>query len=151
MSEIHELVVTSGSSITTAFEVEIPAPSGCKIRLKKLKLGQINREGDANSEMLLCTFTTGVTTSGTHSTTPSSKPRGNRAATITCAVNNATYATAGTVREYTVFHNQAGVLEEWNEEASQVVTDTAGILSIKVEAPGSASWWYGTVIFEVVV
>jgi len=150
MSEIHELVFTSGS-VTTAFEVEIPAPSGCKVRLKKLKLGQVNREGDANSEMLLLTVTTGVTTSGTHGSTPSSKPRGNRAAAITCALNAATPATSGTIREYTVFHNQAGILEEWNEEASQIVTDTAAIMSIKVEAPGAASTWYGTVIFEVVV
>ncbi len=88
-------------AVTAAQDLwELTPASNKPIRIIGIMLGQNNKVGDANENMLRIQIIRGFTTSGSGGTAPTPNPinRSDAAAGFTAEVNNTTLATTGTTK-----------------------------------------------------
>lgn len=129
------------------------------IRLLALDVGQTNRVGDANEDMLrwsVAVMSGGVLTSGTGGTVPTPQPLnpGDAAAGFTAEVNNTTVATTtGTTstKHNSAFNSRVGLLWVPPPECLALAIDSAGTGALLVrllEAPSASTTFSGTAYVE---
>lgn len=153
-------VVFDNVAVTTAVDFFELNPGVDKpIRILSLDIGQTNRTGDANEDMLRWSIVrmTGATlTSGSGGTTPTPQPLnpGDGAAGFTSEANNTTVAsTSGTTTQLhnSCFNTRVGLLWVPPPECLGAGIDSAGtgILLVRLlEAPSASTTFSGTVYVE---
>jgi hypothetical protein len=153
-------VVFDNVAVTVASDFFELNPAADKpIRLLALDIGQTNRTGDANEDMLrwsINRFAGGVLTSGTGGTAPTPAPLnpGDPAASFTAEVNNTTVATTtgtNTTLHASCFNTRVGLLWVPPPECLALAPDASalGILLVRLlEAPSASTTMSGTAYIE---
>jgi hypothetical protein len=153
-------VIFDNVAVTTAVDYFELNPAADKpLRILAVDVGQTNRTGDANEDMLRWSIVrmTGATlTSGSGGTTPTpvAVNPGDPAASFTAKANNTTAAsttgTTSTVHAST-FNTRVGLLWVPTPEMWPVGIDSAatGVILVRLlEAPGASTTFSGTVYVE---
>jgi hypothetical protein len=144
---------------TTADFFELDPGADKQIRILSIDIGQTNRTGDANEDMLrwaIARFTGATITSGSGGTTPTPAPLnpGDVAATFTAEAANTTAATTSgtnTVLHVSTFNTRVGLLWVPPPECLAMAADTAGngkLLVRLLEAPSASTTFSGTCYVE---
>jgi hypothetical protein len=153
-------VIFDNVAVTVASDFFELNPAADKpIRLLALDIGQTNRVGDANEDMLrwsVVTMSGGTLTSGSGGTAPTPNPLnpGDAAAGFTAEVNNTTVATtSGTAvtKHASTFNTRVGLLWVPPPECLALAIDSAGTGALLVrllEAPSASTTFSGTAYIE---
>ncbi len=153
-------VVFDNVAVTVASDFFELNPAADKpIRLLALDIGQTNRTGDANEDMLrwsIVGMTGGVLTSGTGGTAPTPQllNPADAAAGFTAEVNNTTVATTtgtASTKHASCFNTRVGLLWVPPPECLVQMIDSAGTGALLVrllEAPSASTTLSGTAYVE---
>ena len=153
-------VIFDNVAVTVASDFFELNPAADKpIRLLALDIGQTNRVGDANEDMLrwsINRFTGATLTSGSGGSAPTPQPLnfGDAAAGFTAEVNNTTVATTSgtnTTLHVSTFNTRVGLLWVPPPECLGMALDssTHGVLLVRLlEAPSASTTMSGTAYVE---
>jgi hypothetical protein len=143
---------TAETAVHDVFELVPPSDRMCEIL--SFHCSQVTVTGDASEELLLVQFKSGQTTTGSGGAAVTPVPRllDDVAAGATCAYQNTTQATAGTiVTHYSVYWNVRMPLDIWfpPEQTLWLRPSQRGTWSIDT-APAASTTFTATCVFREV-
>jgi hypothetical protein len=142
-----------GTAETAVHDVfEILAAAGRPIDILSFHLSQITVTGDAAEELLLVQFKSGQTTTGSGggAVTPAPRLQGSTASGATCAFQNTTQATAGTIiTHWSTYWNVRMPLDLWlpPEQVFQLKGGERCTFSIDT-TPAASTTFTGACVFR---
>lgn len=153
----------SAVAVTAAQDVfEITAGSGCRVRIRDLKIGQYSDFGDAQAEILSVTILRGSTVSGSggSAVTPANMQPWSRAADSVVEANNTTIASGGSPVTLVAdtFNVAAGwslrdCLSVWDQPSKAIFQEGIWLeasqrLVVRITVPADSITMNGTLVFE---
>jgi hypothetical protein len=130
---------------------EIVAPSGAKVAIREIVLGQYSDFGDAEAELLSLLMLRGYTTSGSGgaSVTPSPLRSGEAAASSTVERNNTTVASSGSpVTLRSESFNVAAGYRYYPVPEERIILAPSERFVVRITAPADAITLNGTLVFD---
>lgn len=140
---------------------ELVAPTGIRLALHEVLIGQHSDFGDAHAELLSIKLIRGHTTAGLGGSTPTIHTRSNHASATasssTVLANNTTVASGGTAQTLIsdTFNVAAGFVHrprffEHSNYDERILLQPGDRLAIRIEAPNDSLTCNGTIVFEEV-
>jgi hypothetical protein len=147
-------------AVTAAQDVfELNTPTGCRVRIREVRLGQYTDFGDAAAEILSILFVSGYTVSGSGGSTATpvnlSRHSGGASAVTTVETNNTTVANTGTaiVLLADAWNIQAPFLWQCPEnplDNANIYIEGGGRFVVRITAPADSITLNATIVFEEV-